>query len=266
MKNAVEAVRPYYNATAFHTNSALLRAGLLTEQVFYNGNSQTICPPPSRYGFGCEQITEDGRIYNEGIALSCADTDANLIIDVGAHVGRYAVLLGAFNNGELHCFEPEGRNRRILQSVLVANGIDASVHPHVVTDRNGSVEFFVDPRSGSESHSIKTNSDFETVRSPCISLRKFIEGKSPELAYAKIDAEGAEDRILPDLFDVNTPVEGLVELHPERIDGDTRELINECKSVFAVFREVGDTSPNHPHADTIDFPTNRPGYWFETHD
>ena len=209
-------------------------------------------------------LVEGGQITREGIPIDVLDLDDRFdrALDIGAHHGIYSVLLGLLNPGlYLTAFEPEKRNRAVCREVLLKNDIDASVRRQVVTDTSGVTEFFVAPEDGSESHTLTPTDGFDRVEKPSIALSDEIDDS--ETAFVKIDVEGAEWQILSDLVDSDATLSGLVELHPDKLPVATDDVLALLDREFETVEFLGDTSPNHPAADRIDHPHNRPMYHFD---
>lgn len=147
----------------------------------------------------------------------------DLAIDVGAHFGVYSVLLGSLNDLELVSIEPSDRNRRVLGMNLIHNGITATVDDRVVTGSPGRVTFYEGTSVASNDHTTRPTDDSACTATPkeTVTVSSIIESSSAvDAVFVKIDAEGNEAEIIEDLLscDVET-VSGLVELHPDRLEG-----------------------------------------------
>jgi FkbM family methyltransferase len=203
----------------------------------------------------------------ECIPLKYLDSSPNLdaFIDVGAHYGTYSVVGGQLNPEAItYSFEPDQYNRSVLREVLNINNISAEVRSEVVTDESGEVPFYLDESSGSESHTISSNKQFKKVIKDSISLSEFIENNDMKRVYIKIDAEGGEEKILQDIFPSTIQhIEGIVEIHPDKINTSPNKVINILENNCEVCEFIIDSSPNHPNAESIANETNRPIYYFK---
>lgn len=144
-----------------------------------------------------------------------------VIIDVGAHHGAYAVLLGGLlkekGGGSLIAIEPDIANVKILKSNIARNKLENVVHiaENAVSDVNGIMDFVC---HGSEGHlltgehtregmSFKIN--VETLRDI---LARFQLNRVDILL---IDVEGAELLVLKGFpWETIQPAMILCELHP----------------------------------------------------
>lgn len=203
----------------------------------------------------------------EGVPLELIDADnsPDVAIDVGGHYGIYSVLLGKLNpSADLYVFEPDEYNRSVLAELMELNNIDTEIRNEVVTGNTGTVSFYLDGDSGSESHSITPREEFEKVTIPSIALSDVIRKAGADSAILKIDAEGGEGMIINDLVNLTAvDLRGIVELHPDKLSRQTSEVIDQLHSEFDIVSFVGDSSPEHPESSSIDNEYNRPIYYFE---
>lgn len=212
----------------------------------------------SLYGFVSDAQT------TEGVPLEYLDTDAELIVDVGAHFGGYTLVLSRLNpSADIVAFEPNAYNRDALRSFLRVNDVDATIRSEVVKEKTGETSFYLDPAPGSESHSTTRLPKSDRVEVPCVALSDVIDEHDAASVFVKIDAEGAERTILDDLLTAECDMSGLVEVHPDKLVGSgssfTHFLTTHCSSV----EFIGDTSPDHDKSRRINHEHNRPMFYFE---
>jgi FkbM family methyltransferase len=132
----------------------------------------------------------------ETLALLRMVTQAMRVIDVGAHVGYYSVLLSRRigEGGRLDAFEPEPTNRRLLNANLLLNDCrNVAVHGAGVCEASGRSRLYLcadnlgdhrlDPVPGRDSVEVETVSLDEALRDSSVDL-------------IKIDTQGAEPRVL----------------------------------------------------------------------
>jgi FkbM family methyltransferase len=199
---------------------------------------------------------------SEGIPLALfEDIDVDLMIDIGAHFGLYSVIMGHLNtNTELHCFEPNERNREILRKNLQQNKINADVHSEVVSGENSRIPFF---ESRSDSHSVShgTSKPVEGSKENMknsVKISEFINNSGSSSVFLKIDAEGEEYTILKDIFEDTEcgHIKGIVEVHPMKLgEKDTSDIITLFDEHCESYTFISDTTPNQ------DF--SFPAYYFE---
>ena len=156
----------------------------------------------------------------------------DVIIDVGAHIGLFALFASQFcKNGKIFCYEPIKENYKILIENIEMNQIQ-NIFPNnlAVTKETSRVKIFLnDDQSG---HSMFTqNKNFVEVDSKSLS-DIFIDNGIKECDFLKLDCEGAEYEIIEslpsDLFTkINkTAIEyHMVDTKPELLE----QLINKLK-------------------------------------
>ena len=156
----------------------------------------------------------------------------DVIIDVGAHIGLFALFASQFcKNGKIFCYEPIKENYKILIENIEMNQIQ-NIFPNnlAVTKETSRVKIFLnDDQSG---HSMFTqNKNFVEVDSKSLS-DIFIDNGIKECDFLKLDCEGAEYEIIEslpsDLFTkINkTAIEyHMVDTKPELLE----QLINKFK-------------------------------------
>ena len=156
----------------------------------------------------------------------------DIIIDVGAHIGLFALFASQFcKNGKIFCYEPIKENYKILIENIEMNQIQ-NIFPNnlAVTKETSRVKIFLnDDQSG---HSMFTqNKNFVEVDSKSLS-DIFIDNGIKECDFLKLDCEGAEYEIIEslpsDLFTkINkTAIEyHMVDTKPELL----KQLINKLK-------------------------------------
>lgn len=203
----------------------------------------------------------------EQVPLEYIESEFKLdsFIDIGAHFGTYSIVGSHLNpDADIFSFEPSDYNRGVLEKVLEKNNISADIRKEVVTDYTGEIDFYMDESQGSESHSISKNSVGDKVTKPCVSISDFVGEREMEKVFIKIDAEGGEKKILQDICTLsNVCIEGIVEFHPDKLDGDYNRFLSNMKDQFQVFNFIIDSSPNHPNAEQIPNDNNRPVYYYQ---
>lgn len=194
-------------------------------------------------------LLENNTVGSEQVPLSILKSGRPIdtVIDVGGHFGIYSVLLQKLNpESELYVFEPNKQNREVLVEVLNANAVNAFVSDAVVSGNSGSVEFYKDPKKGSERNSTTPNDSFVKVEKPSVALSDLISQNDIESAFVKIDAEGEEVAIMENLLTSNISyLEGIVEIHPDKIDIPKEDFVKKIKSECDVFGFVCETSPGY---------------------
>jgi FkbM family methyltransferase len=152
-------------------------------------------------------------------------TKGDIAIDVGAHHGTYSVLMAAKcgQTGHVVAIEPDPYSREVLVRNI---GLNPGIKPPVVevcacSDEIGEATLFC-RRGNSQSSLARSGVDFsaahgsEEIRVQLVTLDSYLsECNLPEPRCVKIDAEGAEIRILKGAKQVLASNADVVcELHP----------------------------------------------------
>ena len=156
----------------------------------------------------------------------------DIIIDVGAHIGLFALFASQFcKNGKIFCYEPIKENYKILIENIEMNQIQ-NIFPNnlAVTKETSRVKIFLNDDQSGHSMFIQ-NKNFVEVDSKSLS-DIFIDNGIKECDFLKLDCEGAEYEIIEslpsDLFTkINkTAIEyHMVDTKPELLE----QLINKFK-------------------------------------
>ena len=128
----------------------------------------------------------------------------DIIIDVGAHIGLFALLASQFcKDGKIFCYEPIKENYKLLIENIEINKI-RNIFPNnlAVTKETSRVKIFLNDDQSGHSMFIQNN-NFVEVNSKSLS-DIFSDNGINECDFLKLDCEGAEYEIIeslsPDLF------------------------------------------------------------------
>jgi FkbM family methyltransferase len=150
----------------------------------------------------------------------------DIALDVGAHAGQYAVLLGTLAGaaGRVFSFEPDETARSFLIRNIALNklGQRVSVEPVALSDQNGQHTFFSlggNSMSSLARAGLGTASHSEAVSETIVRtmrLDDFVVNRGlPCPQWIKIDTEGAEILILKGAPQTLRCARGILcELHP----------------------------------------------------
>ena len=127
------------------------------------------------------------------------------VVDVGANIGAFAVYAGQRSRGRLLAIEPHPDNAEFLRRNLRANGIDrAEVAQCAVADEPGTLPLFLG-RSGTTHRIVGGPREGEgeaSIDVPVVPLPQLLaEHGFEKVDFLKLDCEGAEGLILPNLPD-----------------------------------------------------------------
>jgi len=157
--------------------------------------------------------------------LSTSLAEGDTAIDIGAHWGVYSILMAARcgRTGHVAAFEPDPYAREVLiQNIALNPGIKRPlVESYACSDVVGEATLY--SRGGNSQSSLARSAvEFsaahksEEIRVPLVTLDSYLlERNLPEPRWIKIDAEGAEIRILKGAREVLRSNAGILcELHP----------------------------------------------------
>jgi len=150
------------------------------------------------------------------------------VVDIGAHIGLYSVLLGQLveKNGKVYSFEPTPSTYSVLSKTIKINSLQktVSIFKMAISDRSGVTTFFVDQNKASVSNtlvkSIGLKAQKNELEVKLISLDEFQKlEKTSRIDFIKIDAEGAELSVLKGADNVISRFQPLIllGLHPDHI-------------------------------------------------
>jgi len=152
-------------------------------------------------------------------------SEGDTAIDIGAHAGQYCIMMAAMcgYTGHVVAFEPDPyARRRLIHNLKLNPSIKPpAVEQYAVSDRSGAGTLF--SRGGnSQSSLVRSGVEFsatehaEPITVRLISLDEYmLRSGLPQPRWVKIDAEGAEIRILAGARRLLASSAGIVcELHP----------------------------------------------------
>jgi FkbM family methyltransferase len=125
--------------------------------------------------------------------------DNDIVIDVGAHIGLFALFASQFcKQGKIFCFEPIKENYELLVENVNSNKIKNIVtFNFAVSKISDSVKIFLNDDYSGHSMFLETN-NFVIVKSK--SLHDiFSDNNIQECDFLKLDCEGAEYEIINSL-------------------------------------------------------------------
>ncbi|HVT73096.1 MAG TPA: FkbM family methyltransferase [Lacunisphaera sp.] len=121
------------------------------------------------------------------------------VVDCGAYAGMFTLLARArFPAARFQAFEPEPRNVARTRANFSLNGAPVELIPAAVGVRDGVIHF---SGSGFGGH-ITANGGTDGIEVPLVSLARHLRELRPERLLLKLDVEGAEREILPDILPI----------------------------------------------------------------
>lgn len=114
------------------------------------------------------------------------------VVDLGANIGAFTVLAAKLGAAVVHAYEPHPDNRVCLEANVAANGVTGRVvvHDQAVTDKPGKVWL-----AGAGCGARTVGGDDSGLRVEAVGLNQIL-AELEEVAFLKIDVEGAEYQIL----------------------------------------------------------------------
>src|SRR5690606_3536372 len=123
----------------------------------------------------------------------------DVVVDIGANVGVFAVMAAKRTRGPVLAFEPFPENFRYLERNARANGLThLRAFRQAVADQVGTTRLYVGDMAGGNSlidHNIKGRLE-DFIEVPVTTLRAICEDHGLErIDFLKVDCEGAEGMI-----------------------------------------------------------------------
>jgi FkbM family methyltransferase len=152
-----------------------------------------------RTAIACLAVTGEYEVLETKI-LKFFASNSEIIFDVGANVGYYAIELGIAmrQTAVIHSFEPIPESFEQLQKNVILNSAADKVicNQSAISNSEGEMVLYKPRTSGSSASSARNlhpNEEVETVEVPMTTLDKYMISHSLEkLDLLKIDVEGSE--------------------------------------------------------------------------
>jgi FkbM family methyltransferase len=130
--------------------------------------------------------------------------DEPQIVDAGANVGMAILYFKRrYPKCKIIAFEPNPRIFKLLQQNVEGNGLrDVTLHNVALSDKDGTIDFFVNPGNSLVSSIEKSRGGDQYIHIPTVRLSTHLS--HAKFHFAKIDVEGAEQQIINDLKSTGT--------------------------------------------------------------
>ena len=129
--------------------------------------------------------------------------EGEVVVDVGAHHGHYAIVLASMKPNKLTCVDAVASNCDITTVNLALNDFSAMVKHAAVSTRDGVVQF-----TGESNGRVVERGVIEV---PSLRLTTLC----PDATVVKLDIEGEEFKVIPDQLNAMTNVHTwIIEVHP----------------------------------------------------
>lgn len=139
-------------------------------------------------------------------------TRGQQVVDAGAHVGYFSVLMSRLVGleGTVHAFEPEPGNYELLKTNLDRNRADnARANQYALADRSGEEALYLS-RDNAGDHRLSPVSGRTACRVEIHTLDSYVAHRAVPVDFIKLDVQGAESRVLSGMA-------GLVEDNRQRL-------------------------------------------------
>lgn len=148
----------------------------------------------------------------------------DVIIDVGAYIGIYSIILSRYlgGKGRIYAFEPAPDSLNLLKEHLDLNGVRGNVEvlPYAVGEKSGTGSLFASGdhiQNSFSSGAIEGEAGIEVVEVRMVSLDDFCLQRSIAPTWIKVDTEGWELPVLrgaAHLLANHITARFIVEMHP----------------------------------------------------
>ena len=122
----------------------------------------------------------------------------DVALDIGAHIGYYTLLLAKLvgKRGEVIGFEPDQDNFQLLKKNVMVNGYTNTIlESNAVSNTVGAVTLYRSALSSAKGK-LHNSDNCEPIQVDAVTLDRYFAGYERGIDFIKIDAEGAEARIL----------------------------------------------------------------------
>lgn len=165
-------------------------------------------------------------------------TDGMTFIDIGAHVGLFALpaSLWVGDRGRVVAFEPHPDNYSLLVRNAESNGIEIELVNAAVSDQSGNVQLHASAFNSGD-HQLFHSGKRKAFTVACVTLDEFLE-TGTRVDMVKIDVQGAEAAVLRGMERIlteNDAVTLIWELSPSQL----REAGESAESVLNWLGEMG---------------------------
>jgi FkbM family methyltransferase len=196
---------------------------------------------------------------NDGLALSIFKTyepsqtqivknyvkEGDSVIDVGAHVGYYTLLLSQLvgKTGKVYAFEPDPKNFELLKKNIEVNGFEnVELIQKAVSNKTEIIKLYLgdEDRATNRIYDAQLNDTKKSIEIKTISLDEYIKDK--KIDFVKIDVEGSELGVLKgmkSIFQENKQIKIITEFFPfliEKSGNKPKEILKELENLnFEMF-------------------------------
>ena len=198
-------------------------------------------------GTNCKAFVKTGSSYEDEIITELFTPQENeVVVDVGAHVGKYTLKAGNLigSKGKIISLEPNPETYKILVKNIKLNKINAISLQLAVSNKKGKVKFYLADYRGKDSI-IKDGSELGNLEVETDTLDNILHSLGlQKVDWIKIDVQGAEVWVLEGVQDTIKNSENLrlvVEIHEEKYGKPIKEMLKRLNFNYKIYPR-----PNHP--------------------
>ena len=174
------------------------------------------------------------------------------VLDLGANIGYYSLILSenVGDKGSVFCIEPDPRNIKILKANCALYGSKniKQIHQVALSEKKGYVDLFLTDKSNLSTLINKKNQlpkkKQKKVKVQCLSYKDFLEeSKLKSLDLVRMDIEGYEQYIIPQILEINPNCKILFEVHSinysKEFNDYLKKISNKYKLEYAISTQGG---------------------------
>lgn len=161
--------------------------------------------------------------------------DGDIVIDIGAHIGLFALFAAQFNKkGKIFCFEPVIENYNLLLSNLELNNT-RNIHPFniAVTNKTSLVTIYLNEDDAAHSMIIPTS---RSTQVKTTTLQKIFSDNNIERCdFLKLDCEGSEYDIINSMSNEHFKKIKKIAMEYHIVDNNSKlllDLINKLNNYY----------------------------------
>ena len=151
----------------------------------------------------------DEIFLRSGYDMSKVDFIPDVIIDCGAHIGMFSLLAAStFPNASVVAYEPNPRNVMLAHEQVKRNKLHIDIRQAAVSTSSTKMEFasiVTNSHGGRLIHDVAPeiqHSKIETFVVEVVDLKSEIQKLKPDRLLLKMDIEGEERRVLPEIVPI----------------------------------------------------------------
>jgi FkbM family methyltransferase len=173
------------------------------------------------------------------------------VLDVGAHIGYYSLILSDLvgKEGRVFAFEPDSKNFALLKKNVEINDLqNVTIVNKAVSDKSGSLLLY--NGGGNSQNPTVGNNGGESTKVPCVSIDSYFDEDHRKIDFVKMDIEGSELFVLKgmeQLLQKNPHIKLIVEFYPLGLSSagvNPKTLLGYLKDRFFTLYNIDEETGN----------------------